>query len=191
MNFTNIELFEERMADQGVTVAFFTIQYYNCLIETAYSKNQRKFLFAFVDHNIGFTCSLNGKYANAFINHQEAVEQLMKCRNHDRYDPVNFYEFLNQKLLTVHFQEITNYQYVRTIGKAISAFEDRIYFNHWRNSEISPRQRKKTIELMGHMVVIFCDENHLTPVFWSYPTERTLAAFADFRVDYKENGVEQ
>lgn len=191
MIFTNIEIFEERMDTLNTFVAFFTVQYHSCAIETAYSKSQKKFLFAFVDHNIGFTCSLNGNYANGFINHPEAVEQLMNCRSHNRYDPIHFYEFLNNLLPTARFAEATNHQYVRTVGKAVSDFEDRIYFNHWRNSNISERQQAKTIELMGNEVVKFCKENHLTPVFLAYPTERTLAAFADFKLDYNNHGLQQ
>lgn len=191
MIFTNIEIFEERMNALDTSIAFFTIQYHNCAIETAYSKNQKKFLFAFVDHNIGFTCSLNGNNANGFINHPEAVEQLMNCRNHNRYDPIHFYEFLNNLLPTVRFAETTNQQYIRTVGKAVSEFENRIYFNHWRSSNISERQQTKTIELMGYEVVKFCKENRLTPVFWAYPTDRTLAAFADFERDYNDHGLQQ
>jgi len=185
MIFTNIELFERRMDAANTSVAFFTVQYHNCVIETAYSKTQRKFLFALVDHNIGFTCSLNGDNANGYINHQEAVEQLMICRGHHRYDPIHFYEFLNNQLPHVAFAQVTNHQYARVSGKAVSAFEDRIYFNHWRNSNMSDGQRDKTIELMGYEVIRFCDENHIIPVFWPYPTERTLAAFEDFRADYQ------
>ena len=47
MIFNNISAFEQRMIVQGVDVAFFTIQYHNCAIETAYSRTQKKFLFAF------------------------------------------------------------------------------------------------------------------------------------------------
>ncbi|RON72682.1 hypothetical protein [Pseudomonas fluorescens] len=191
MIFTNIEAFEDRMDAQGVLTAFFTIQYHNCAIETAYSKVQRKFLFAFVDHNVGFTCSLEGSHANGYINHQEAVELLMNCRNHDRYDPIHFYDFLNNSLPDVRFGEVSQYQYARVVGRAISEFENRIYFNHWRNANISGRQRNKTIELMGYEVVGFCDQNRVTPVFWSVPTERTLAAFANFRLDYDRYGVQQ
>ncbi|MDN0082765.1 hypothetical protein QU487_08370 [Crenobacter sp. SG2305] len=191
MRFTNIRMFEERMGAQGVTVAFFTIHYGECVIESAYSKNQKKFLFAFVDHNIGFTCSLNGELANAYINHREAVEQLMHCRNHDRYDPIHFYDFLNDQLPNIAFAQITYQQYTRTAGKAVSNFEDRIFFNHWRNSNMSDKQRNKTTELMGNEVIKFCDQNHVIPIFYPYPTERTLAAFNDFRIDYSSYGIQQ
>jgi hypothetical protein len=191
MQFTNINLFEQRMIDADVTVSFFTVQYHNCKIETAYSSTQRKFLFAFVDHNIGFTCSLDGTYANGFINHAEAVEQLMNCRGHNRYDPIHFYDFLNNQLPTVSFTQVSKIQYARVSSKAISNFEDRIYFNHWREANISERQRNKTIELMGYEVLRFCEENHLTPVFWSYPTERTLAAFSNFENDYQNFGLQK
>lgn len=39
MIFNNISAFEQRMIAQGVDVAFFTIQYHNCAIETACSKS--------------------------------------------------------------------------------------------------------------------------------------------------------
>lgn len=191
MIFTNIERFEQRMEASDVSVAFFTIQYHNCSIETAYSSKQRKFLFAFVDHNLGFTCSLKGNYASAFINHQEAVEQLKLCRGHHQWDPKHFYQFLNDLLPTIGFTEATYTQYVRTVSKAVSNFEDRIYFNHWRNAKISPKQKKKAIELMGYEVVSFCEENRLTPVFWPYPTQRAMIAFGDFSADYGQNGTEQ
>ena len=190
MIFTNIDVFEDRMDASNTSVAFFKIKYHNCVIEIAYSKSQRKFLFAFVDHNIGFTCSLNANYASAFINHEDAVEQLMNCRNHDKYDPIHFYEFLNNLLPTVSFTQISYRDYVRVVGKSVSEFEDCNYFNHWRSSNISNRQRNKAIELMGYEVVQFCDDNHLTPVFWPQPTERTLKAFSDFRLDYNDNGLQ-
>lgn len=191
MIFTNIEYFEERMANEGVTVAFFTLQYHNCQIETAYSSKQKKFLFAFVDHNIGFTCSLNGNYASGYINHPEAVKQLMLCRNHDKYDPIHFYELLNNNLPSVNFIQINNERYQRVASKAISNFEDRIFFNHWRNSNMSERQRNKTIELMGYEVIDFCESNHLIPVFYPYPTERTMNAFENFQNDFNAHGLQQ
>ncbi|SMM97677.1 hypothetical protein SPONN_2476 [uncultured Candidatus Thioglobus sp.] len=190
MQFTNIENFEEKIRNQNVTVAFFTIQYHNCNIETAYSINQKKFLFAFVDHNIGFTCSLNGINADGYINHKIAVKQLMECRNHDKYDPIHFYNFLNNQLPTITFNQINNQQYIDTVRVSVSEFEDRIYFNHWRDANISERQQNKTIELMGYEVLEFCNDNHLTPVFWSTPTERTLAVFCDFAVDYNDYGMQ-
>lgn len=191
MIFTNIEMFEQRMENEDVTIAFFTLQYHNCQIETAYSSSQRKFLFAFVDHNIGFTCSLNGNYTNGFINHPDAVRQLMLCRNYDRYDPVHFYELLNNTLQTVNFAQIDQNQYQRVASRAVSNFEDRIFFNHWRNSNMSDKQRNKTIELMGYEVIEFCEANHLIPVFYPYPTARTLNAFENFQNDYNHHGLEQ
>lgn len=176
---------------QGVSVAFFTVQYHNCAIETAYSKEQKKFLLAFVDHNLGFTCSLKGKYANAYINHYEAVEQLAACRNHGSFDPVHFYEFLDKQLPSVQFSELTEREYVSIVGKAVSNFEDRIYFNHWRKANISEQQKNKTKELMGEEVVSFCENNGLTPVFYPRPTERTLKAFSDFKQDYTNFGLSQ
>ncbi|AEG11485.1 hypothetical protein Sbal183_2074 [Shewanella baltica OS183] len=191
MIFNNISAFEQRMIAQGVDVAFFTIQYHNCAIETAYSRTQKKFLFAFVDHNLGFTCSLNGNYANGYINHRDAVEQLAACRNHGGFDPIHFYEFLDNQLPHVNFTEVTLIQYARVVGKAVSNFEDRIYFNHWRRANISDKQEKKTIELMGHEVLKFCKDNGLTPVFYPHPTDRTLQAFSDFNQDYLNHGLTQ
>ncbi len=191
MIFTNINQFEKRMENYGVIVAFFTLSYHNCQIETAYSSSQRKFLFAFVDHNIGFTCSLNGDYVSGYINHPEAVKQLMLCRNHNRYDPVHFYELLDSALPTVNFTQINNNQYQRVASRAVSDFEDRIFFNHWRNSNMSDKQRNKTIELMGYDVVKFCEKNHLIAVFYPYPTERTLNAFENFQADYSYHGLRQ
>lgn len=191
MFFSNIQAFEQRMGQQEVLIAFFTVQYHNCALEVAYSKTQKKFLFAFVDHNLGFTCSLNGSYANGFINHYEAVAQLAACRNHDSFDPIHFYEFLNLQLPIVNFGELTTIEYARVVGRAVSNFEDRIYFNHWRKAPISEKQEKKAHELMGYEVVKFCKENDLTPVFYPYPTERTLKTFGDFNKDFKVHGLSQ
>ncbi|MCC4210913.1 hypothetical protein [Vibrio parahaemolyticus] len=179
------------MSQQDVKVAFFTVQYHNCAIEVAYSKAQKKFLLAFVDHNVGFTCSLKGTYANAYINHREAVEQLAECRNHGKFDPIHFYEFLNAQLPHVVFGELATIEYVRVVARAVSNFEDRIYFNHWRRAPISDKQEKKALELMGYEVVKFCKDNGLTPVFYPYPTERTLEAFGDFGADYDAYGLGQ
>lgn len=191
MIFNNISAFEQRMIAQVVDVAFFTIQYHNCAIETAYSRTQKKFLFAFVDHNLGFTCSLNGNHANGYINHRDAVEQLAACRNHGVFDPIHFYEFLDNQLPHVNFTEVTPIQYARVVGKAVSNFEDRIYFNHWRRAKISEQQEKKTIELMGNEVLKFCKDNGLTPVFYPHPTNRTLQVFSDFNQDYLNHGLTQ
>ncbi|MBG5957194.1 hypothetical protein I5E90_10635 [Proteus mirabilis] len=191
MFFSYIDRFEQRMAQQDVAVAFFTIQYHNCAMEIAYSRTQKKFLIAFVNHNLGFTCSLRECYANGFINHYEAVEQLAACRNHGAFDPIHFYDFLNAQLLLVNFGELALRDYTGIVGKAVSNFEDRIYFNHWRRAAISDRQVNKTIELMGYEVVEFCRENRLTPVFYPRPTERTLEAFRDFNQDFEDHGLVQ
>jgi hypothetical protein len=191
MKFSNVDTFEDRMNQQNIEVAFFMIQYHNCVIECGYSIAQKKFLFAFVDHNIGFTCSLKNSYAKGYINHKEAVEQLMRCRVHNKYDPIHFYEFLNNQLPSVGFQQLTQNQYRQIVSKAVSNFEDRIFFNHWRNANISDKQKDKTIELMGYEVVEFCVQNRLTPVFYPYPTERTIAAFENFTGDFQINGINQ
>jgi hypothetical protein len=191
MKFTNVFEFESRMQRENVTVAFFQIQYHKCMLECAYSSAQRKFLFAFVDHNIGFTCSLNGINADGFINHEGAVKQLMLCRQHNRYDPIHFYDFLNNQLPKVQFSQIKEEEYVKTVSKSVSDFEDRIYFNHWRSANISEKQKDKAIELMGYKVVNFCKENELTPVFFSYPTKRTLASFENFQSDFDNHGLNQ
>jgi len=184
MKFNNIKQFEQRMDDAGINIAFFTIQYQNCVIEAVYSKAQRKFLLAIVDHNIGFTCSLENEYASAYINHEKATKQLMECRNHYEFDPKHFFEYLDNQLPRTTLAQVTNKQYENTARNAVSNFEDRIFFNHWRDSNMSKQQRDKTIELMGYEVIEFCDENHLIPIFYPHPTDRTLAVLENFEHDY-------
>ena len=190
MIFTNITDFQQRMQDTNTNTALFQINYHNCTIECIYSISQNKFLFAFVDHNIGFTCSLNHDSASAFINHQDAVEQLRLCREHGNWDPIHFYEFLNNQLPNIGFNQATHAEYIQTLSVSVSNFEDRIYFNHWRNSNMSPAQRNKTIELMGYAVVDFCSNNHIIPIYFDHPTERTLSAFSNFELDYQQNNIE-
>jgi len=191
MRFTNIPNFEARMDAAGVTVAFFTIKYANCTVECVYSKDLRKFLFAIVDMNIGFTCSLEGIFANAFINHREAVQTLAECRNHGGWDPKHFYEVLNDNLPTANFAQTTGEQYQRTAGVAVSNFEDRKYFNHWRRSSMSAPQANKTIELMGNEVLQFCRATGVIPVYYPYPTDRTMAVMINFRADYNTHNTNE
>ncbi|CAM3514692.1 hypothetical protein [Arcobacter aquimarinus] len=187
MNFTNIPILEFKMDKQSVLIAFFTIRYGECNIECVYSKAMRKFLFAIVDRNIGFTCSLNGTYANTYINHKEALNALAQCRNHGRWDPTHFYEVLNNSLPDVNISEVTTTKYRAVSGFAVSNFEDRIYFNHWRKGNISDRQTGKTIELLGYEVLRFCQNTGVTPVYFPYPTDRTMAVMNDFKLDYEQN----
>lgn len=189
MDFTNILDFESKMDEQGILVAFFSIQYGECNIECVYSRIMRKFLFAMVDRNIGFTCSLQGIYANAFINHREALDALTQCRNHGRWDPKHFYEVLNNSLPNVNVSEVTTAQYRTVSGFAVSNFEDRIYFNHWRRGQISDRQTDKTIELLGYEVLKFCQNTGVTPVYFPYPTDRTMAIMNDFKLDYEKHNT--
>jgi hypothetical protein len=189
MNFTNIPAFEDRMDSQGVSVAFFAITYGSCKIECVYSKDLRKFLFAIVDKNVGFTCSLDGIYANAFINHKEAVQALADCVN-GGWNPRGFYEVLNDNLPNVVFTQVTQTTYQRTASVAVSNFEDRIYFNHWRKANISPKQIEKTIELMGNEVVRYCQGAGITPVYYPYPTDRTMAVMVNFKQDYITHGTQ-
>jgi hypothetical protein len=44
---------------------------------------------------------------------------------------------------------------------------------------------------MGYNVVDFCEKNRLTPVFFSMPTERTLASFENFQSDFENHGLNQ
>jgi len=189
MNFTNIENFENRMTTANVDIAFFTIVYSECSVECVYSKNLRKFLFAIVDKNIGFTCSLNGTYANAFINHKEAVAALADCRN-GGWDPKHFYDALNKSLPTANFTQATKEKYKSTSSVAVSNFEDRIYFHHWKNANISPRQIEKTIELLGNEVVTFCKETGVTPVYFDHITDRTMDVATNFKDDYNAHNAE-
>ncbi len=189
MKFENLFYFERRMDNDGVTVAFFSIEYSNCMVECVYSKVMKKFLFAVVDKNVGFTCSLKGFYANAFINHREALQVLADCRNHGGWDPKHFYEVLDESLPNVSFAQVTTKQYKQTATKAVSNFEDRIYFNHWMRANISPKQTEKTAELMGNEVVSFCQDTGVTPVFYTYPTDRTMNVMVNFTEDYEDKGT--
>ena len=185
MHFTNLLNFEDRMRAADVNVAFFQVHYGACLIEAVYSISQKKFMFAFVDINLGFTCSIEGDdYASAYINHQAAVAQLQTCGNRDRFDPRHFYDALNEQLPAIHFAQASAQHYTGITHVAISAFEDRIYFNHWRRVNISAGQAEKTAELMGHHVVAFCRENGVTPVFFDHPTQRTFEAFENYIEDF-------
>lgn len=188
MTFTNIYEFERRMDAQGVSVAFFTITYGCCTVECVYSKDLRKFLFAIVDANVGFTCSLDGTFANAFINHREAVDALANCTG-GGWNPKHFYEVLNDNLSTVNFGEVTRAQYQGINAVAVSNFEDRIYFNHWRTSNMSTQQEQKTIELLGNEVLVFCQATGVIPVYYPYPTDRTMDVLKNFREDYESHNV--
>ncbi|WP_191237523.1 hypothetical protein [Cobetia marina] len=189
MRFYNIDTFEQRMATQSVSIAFFCFKYHNCTLEIAYSRKQRKFIIAFVDHNLGFTCSVDNGFVCSYINHKDAVKQLMRCRNHDKYDPKDFLELLDAYLPEANFCQVNDKRYNYILSRAVSNFEDRIYFNHWRSSNMTDRQKEKTIELMGYEVLYFCKENHVIPVFFAHPTSRTLAAFEDYKADYFVNGT--
>ena len=186
MIFTNIIEFERRMDIESINVAFFSINYGECTVECVYAKNLRKFLFAIVDKNIGFTCSLDGLYASAYINHQEALQKLADCRNHGKWDPKHFYEILNNSLPHVLFTQTTESQYQRVAKVSISNFEDRIYFNHWRRANISPKQVKKREELLGHEVLNFCKTSGITPVYFPYPVDRTYSVMNDFKEDFHQ-----
>ncbi|MDY0320435.1 MAG: hypothetical protein RBR23_01755 [Arcobacteraceae bacterium] len=190
MNFTNIPAFEAKMHSQGVSVAFFAITYSNCKIECVYSKDLKKFLFAIVDKNVGFTCSLNGTYANAFINHKEAVQALADCRN-SGWNPKDFYAVLNDSLPNVKFAQVSRIQYQGINSVAVSNFEDRIYFNHWRVSNMSSKQMEKTIELLGNEVLEFCKDTGVIPVYYPYPTDRTMDVLNNFRQDYQTHNTRQ
>ncbi|MFW2235213.1 hypothetical protein ACN4FE_04215 [Aliarcobacter butzleri] len=189
MIFTNLPILEDKMDAHSISVAFFSISYGCCMVECVYSKAMRKFLFAIVDRNIGFTCSLENLYASSFINHKEAVQALAECRN-GGWDPKHFYEVLNSSLPNVNISEVTTTKYGEVSGRAVSNFEDRIYFNHWRKGNISEKQKDKTIELLGHEVLRFCQSNGVTPVYFPYPTDRTMAIMNDFKLDYEQNNIQ-
>ncbi|MDD5157243.1 hypothetical protein [Sulfurimonas sp.] len=56
---------------------------------------------------------------------------------------------------------------------------------------MSDKQRKKTEELLGYQVVIFCEDSGVIPVFYPHPTDRTLNVAINFRQDYSNHGIEQ
>lgn len=190
MNFTNIDAFEQRMINAGIEIAFFTIIYSDCTVECVYSKELKKFLFAIVDKNIGFTCSLNGSYANGYINHRDAVAELANCRNSGRFDPKHFYEILNDYLPASNFTQVTTEQYRSTSSKAISNFEDRIFFHHWMKANISPKQIEKTKELLGNEIVRFCKDTGVIPVYHAHITDRTIDVATNFEDDYNTHNAE-
>ena len=123
------------------------------------------------------------------INHKEAVQSLANCRNHGGWNPKHFYEVLNEHLPNVHFLQVTPTQYQTINRVAVSNFEDRIYFNHWRISNMSEKQEKKTIELMGYEVLNFCKITGVIPVYFPYPTDRTIIVMDNFQLDYAENNA--
>lgn len=192
MNFTNIVAFENRMLQQNVEISFFTIIYgaNRCKVECAYSILQKKFIFGFVDANIGFTVSLDG--TNASTNLEGRISTVLaNCRDgSNTWRPSNFFEVLNNYLPNVTFTQITRGQYIR-VYTAASAFEDRIFFNHWRKSSISPKQAEKTENLLGIRILDFCKTNKIIPVFYPNPTDRTFDVSKDYLLDYQTHGFNQ
>ncbi|MCX6076444.1 MAG: hypothetical protein NTW78_06085 [Campylobacterales bacterium] len=192
MNFTNIPAFENRMTQQGVEISFFTIIYgaNRCEIECAYSISQKKFIFGFVNANIGFTITLDG--INATTNLEGRIStKLAECRDGSSdWKPSHFFDILNNHLPNVTFAQITRGQYIG-IYTAASAFEDRIFFNHWRRSGMSPEQAEKTQSLLGRQVLDFCRANRIIPVFYPNPTDRTFNVAKDYLLDHQTHGFNQ
>lgn len=191
-NFTNIASLETRMVQQNVEIAFFNVTYgvHNCVIECAYSLNQKKFIFGFVNTTIGFTCTLTGTTANTILRN-EISTQLANCRDGTgNWRPSDFFEVLNNHLPNIGFTQITQQQYIG-IYTVASDFNDRIYFNHWRRSGMSDKQEKKTIDLMGDHVVDYCHQNGIIPVFYPTPTGRTFDVATDYIADFNNHGFTQ
>ncbi len=187
-NFTNITNFENRMTQQNVEIAFFNVTYgaNNCVIECAYSLNQKKFIFGFVNTTIGFTCTLNGIISNTVLAPNISTK-LADCRDSStNWRPSHFFDILNNQLPNIGFAQITQPQYIG-IYKSASNFKDRIYFNHWRRSGMSSKQEEKTINLLGEEVVNFCHQNTIIPVFHAAPLGRTFNVAIDHEEDFNNN----
>ncbi len=187
-NFINIANFENRMTQQNIEIAFFNVTYgvKNCIIECAYSLNQRKFIFGFVNTTIGFTCTLNGIISNTVLAPNISTK-LADCRDKStKWIPSHFFDILNNQLPNISFAQITLPQYIGIYASA-SNFNDRIYFNHWRRSSMSSRQEQKTINLLGEEVVKFCHQNIIIPVFNVAPSGRTFDVAIDYEEDFNIN----
>jgi len=192
MNFTNITAFENRMVQQNVEISFFTITYgaNRCEVECAYSISQKKFIFGFVNANIGFTIRLNG--TNASTNLEGRISTtLANCRDgSNTWRPSDFFEILNNHLPNVAFTQITKGRYIG-IYTAASAFEDRIFFNHWRRCGMSPEQAEKTKNLLGDEVLDYCHGNRIIPVFYPKPIDRTFDVAKNYLLDHQTHGFNQ
>lgn len=191
--FTNLTMFENRMLQLNVQVAFFTINYgiNQCLVECAYSRSQKKFIFGFVNTNIGFTITLDGRRATTHLPANIST-QLANCRdNTGNWNPSHFFTILNNQLPNIQFTQITATQYRQIYASSTTLFVNRIYFNHWRVSNISPQQARKTEELLGREILNFCRDNGIIPVFHAAPHARTLGVANDYITDYQRYGLRQ
>jgi hypothetical protein len=178
------------MRQNNVSVAFFTLQYHDCVIEIAYSLLQRKFIFAIQGTQLGFTCCINiNGYLNGYIDNTPVVDELSVCSGRGVRDPNHFYEHLDIHLPDINFVQSTRAQYVNILANAVRDNENNIYFNTWMNVRISKNtgQYEKTVHLLGAEVAEYCWNNNITPVYCDTPNIRTFDVAVDYENDYNVN----
>lgn len=189
MVLNNINNFEQRMLQDNINVAFFTMNYHNCVIEVAYSLHQKQFLFAIQGTQLGFTTSINNAILNGFIENVNVVDQLRVCAGRGRRDPLHFFEHLDTNLPTITFSRINRNQYINIAQTSLTDPENNIFFETWINIRISRRtgQYEKTVKLLGAEVAQYCWINNITPRYTNVPNDRTFSVINDFRLDHQNN----
>ena len=190
MRLNNLTSIEDKMINNNIDVAFFTLNYHSCILEIVYSLVQKKFIFAIKGTQLGFTCCIdtNG-FLNGQIDNTPVVDELATCSGKGKRDPKHFYTHLDMHLPTVSFHQAKKIQYINILGVAVKDNENNIYFKTWKHIRISRKngQYEKTVHLLGAEIAEYCWTNSITPVYWNTPSDRTFDIAVNYQKDYDTN----
>jgi len=196
-SFKNWKSFREYMKHEGITVARFDFDHYQCRFEIIYSPSQNLFWVAKRGSQIAFPIYLDW-YKAAVILEKEPYRALASCKEeafdpNRPYSPFDFLKKLDDHLGTKpRLQQATPQAFYHTTRNAIPD-EEKVYFQRFIPHKPGTRHVRganiaKTRKILGDAIADFCKEHNVSVGFTSQPTERSYEIIVDpEKVLEKEN----
>lgn len=198
-SFTNWKKFRDQMQTEGIRVAKFEFEYYQCRFGIVYSIEQNLFWVGKRGTQVAFPVYLDWYKASVIID-KEPYKQLAACKEEafdqtKPYSPFDFLEKLDDHIgSNPKLQKATSGD-LHSVARQAIPDEEKIYFQRFMphvagTKHVTEVNLAKVRKILGNTIADFCKQNNVSVAFTNNPTEKSFEMIEDpKKVLDEQNGV--
>lgn len=183
-SFKNWKVFRTQMQQEGITVAKFEFEYYQCRFGMVYSAGQNVFWVAKRGTQSAFAIYLDWYHASVILD-KEPYRQLAVCKGEafdptKPYNPFDFLKKLDDYIGTAPALQRATAADFHPVARNAIPDEEKIYFQRFMphtpgTKHVTGANIAKVRKILGNTIAEFCKENNVSVAFTDQPTERSFA----------------
>lgn len=183
-SFKNWKTFREQMNREGIPVAKFEFEYYQCRFGIVYSKEQNVFWVAKRGAQAAFPIYLDWFRASVILD-KEPYRQLAICKDEafdpeKPYSPFDFLKKLDEYIGANPTLQKAQASDFHPIARQAIPDEEKIYFQRFMphvagTRHVTGANIAKVRKILGNSIAEFCKENNVSIAFTNQPTEKSFA----------------